>query len=189
MSGLSGNWVQTGDTFLTIPEGESSIGYQIYLPADPSASWRIWYYCQSGCAANVYYAIGGVVQDFSDATPLPATSDHTNIDVTLPGSRVISGEVLLPPGHVAPTGGIEIDVGTNGSPGGGSDWVEIPEGESSASFAFHVVDDSAVSWRIRYFCLSGCDSYRTDTSVSRAPRFSNGRGFFSKVVLTIPVST
>ncbi|MCP5149224.1 MAG: thrombospondin type 3 repeat-containing protein [Chromatiales bacterium] len=154
-------------TDVTIAESTSSIAYQITVPSDSGASWRVGYTCVGGCSGYVAGFFStvpstGSVLALADATLLSGGADHAGIDMTLIEARTISGTVSLEGGQVAPAGGAAITVEALG-PGGASvsDAVTIPQGANAAPYTLEVPPDPAAQWRVRYTCflVAACDGF------------------------------
>ena len=152
---------------LVIPEGMSSIGYVITVPTVPTALWRVTYGCYdlSDCGPYLFlgfYSSTGTTYESSEATLLAGGAHHTEIDLTLIPGNWIKGYVVLPPGDVAPPGGLSVHSRV-------SDTIDsytmnvneiIPEGGAFAPYALSVPFDSAYDWRVSYGCTSvGCEAY------------------------------
>lgn len=148
--------------YITISSGNSSAGYSLLLPPDPSGFWTINYSITSG-GQNMYYHTGYYVTQVSttykidNATKLYGSMDYSseNIDMTILWGKTITGSLSVPNGRQAPSGGMDICLETlnYGFYGGDDDvTVTIPEGESSADYSLIMPLDQYESWEVRYTC-------------------------------------
>ncbi len=70
-----------------IPQGGSSVPYDVSVPSDAAAAWFAFYYCNSmDCPSYIgkaYYVEGGMTLEEAAATPLPSGSNHSGIDMQM----------------------------------------------------------------------------------------------------------
>ena len=148
-----------------IPEGETATSYSITVPTDLSLIWTVYYsfndnylYVNRG-----YYTIDGTRMNRSSATVLTGGSDYSGVDLTLLAYKTISGTVSLPASEAAPGEGISLKIVVGNQYTSrfycvedsftfGYDYteVDIPEGETSATYSINVPEDESVIWKVRY---------------------------------------
>jgi len=131
----------TSQTVL-ISEGESSAAYTLTIPAAyTDYSYIVDYYVQCSYVQVGYYSTGGTTAYSDEATTVSVSSgSKSGIDLELIEGNEISGTISLPNGDTAPAGGIEVEIGAQRDPYEWWWWtqVEIPEGESSATYSLNV---------------------------------------------------
>ncbi|MDO9042233.1 MAG: hypothetical protein Q7U64_07820 [Desulfocapsaceae bacterium] len=147
---------------VTIPEGESSINYNIIVPTVTGEKWRIQYFItqQNELYSSVgYYNDTATTGNYIQATLLAGATDHAAINMTF-FTHKISGTVTLPAGYFAPSGGMLIYVSAqrlNPSPSPFSSasrfWSSlfIAEGESSANYTITMGSTYDGEWRVNYY--------------------------------------
>ena len=106
---------------------------------------------------SLQYSTSGMTTAWgTDNTIFQGGRNYPNTNLVLLPGVPISGTVSLPPGKVAPEGGIELGIDANESENGenGYNFITIPAGESTASYRFNVIDNAQVEWAVRYYCYS-----------------------------------
>ncbi|WP_456378600.1 hypothetical protein [Thiolapillus sp.] len=141
----------------SIPEGQTSVSYGIAVPIDSLAQWQIQYHFGYQFYSNLavpqegYYTPSGTTWDKGAATLLPGGQDHGNVHLTPPAPRQIRGNISLPPGEVAPAGGITVRIHSRSfSNNPAYTQVIIPEGAFSAAYSLQVPTDSSDQIEIYY---------------------------------------
>ena len=139
-----------------IDQGASSVPYTLAVPPSMSRQWRISY-SYDGSVGNFhhvgYHATSGTTWEFSQATVLAGSTNYTGIDLELIALPQISGSISLPPGEIAPTGGIEVYIGAtsqNQNYSGNDEWLFIAEGETSAAYAINTHPTQDTAWAVDY---------------------------------------
>jgi len=143
-----------GDTWVTIPEGQSYAEYTMkVLPSLQGSGYKVKYVVSSdyGLVGYGYYNKNGTVRNSKLAEPVDANyKDVANIDIELMKPRVISGKVSLPDG-VAPSGGISLNIAIFNETDGNSQIITIPAGKSSATYSISVPpNDPGYEYTVRY---------------------------------------
>lgn len=143
-----------GDTWVTIPEGESSAEYTMkVLPNLQGGGYKIKYVVSANydLVGYGYYNKNGTVRNSKLAQPVDANyKDVENIDIELMRPRRITGKVSLPEG-VAPSGGILINIAVFNETDGNSQIIMIPGGSSSASYSISLPpNDPGYEYIVRY---------------------------------------
>lgn len=138
---IASNGVFTSSKTIKMPEGISSIQYQ--LPVTPATGYNVWYEIVSSNTDFVirgYYSKKGstVSKVTADVLDL-STNDSKDTNIALINLNVISGIVSLPSG-TAPVGGIAVTVFARNYYNTRSINVVIPEGKSSAGYTIYVPD-------------------------------------------------
>lgn len=150
----------------SIPEGAASVTYSTVVAIDSLAEWRIQYNFRRHYFSGLpfpqdgYYTPSGTTWDEDAAILLPGGQDHSSIDLLLPAPNQIRGSLSLPPGDVAPAGGVEFEIHSHSSASNSpaSTQVIIPEGASSATYSLAVPSDGSDQIKLSY-AYAGDASY------------------------------
>jgi len=150
-------------TGVTIPEDSPSFGYELVVTPDTNADFLVAYSCWN-CDVPLlrdgYYADNepnDTSWDQSLATPLPGTSSHSDIDMTVVTGNTISGTISSPsqagPGGTSMAISVTNQAGAGYGSGSGSLGTSftIAEGDFTSSYAI-AVPDASVSWHLSYYC-------------------------------------
>ncbi|MBX2881537.1 MAG: thrombospondin type 3 repeat-containing protein [Granulosicoccus sp.] len=161
--------LDSGGTFpltdiVTIPEGQSSINYQLNIATNGSATRRVIYDCNFGCDGlfdqGFYVSNTEMSTDLNDATPIAGGTPQTNINLVVIPTNSISGILSLPPPFVSPVGAMEFRMTAQpvGSITGASvQTITIGAGATQRQFNLDVVGNAGGVWRVIYDCLTNCD--------------------------------
>lgn len=140
-------------TSAMIPGGSSTVSYTFVLPTYIEAKWLISYLYLGDEYINIgHYADTGTVMSEDEASLLQGARFHTNINFSLIGTNIIEGDVVLNEG-VAAQGGIDLYVSAVSIGGGFGTWknfIEVLEGENTASYSIRVPAEDNTSWRVKY---------------------------------------
>ena len=122
---------------VVIPAGRSSAAYRMTVPDHTGLDYGVGYsYTGSDYVQRGYYTTSGTkLWDFSS---LAGGRNHTGIDLTLLKGNTISGTVSLPPGQIAPAGGVTIMISLQSLSDTFSGLVApvtVPEGHSSVDYS------------------------------------------------------
>lgn len=143
-----------GDTWVTIPEGESSAQYSMkVVPSVDGKGYKVRYVVSQDYDLVNYgfYSKEGTVRNSKLADPVYANNkDVTDINIEIMKPRKISGKVSLPEG-VAPEGGISLNIAVTNDVDGNSQIIIIPEGESFAEYSISLPpNDTGYEYKVRY---------------------------------------
>jgi len=143
-----------GDTWVTIPEGESSAQYSMkVVPNIEGKGYKVRYVVSSeyNLVNYGFYSKEGTVRNSKLADPVNANNkDVTDINIEIMKPRKISGKVTLPEG-VAPKGGISLNIVVTNDIDGNSQIIVIPEGGNSAEYSISMPpNDPGYEYRVRY---------------------------------------
>ncbi len=157
----------------SIPEGQSSVSYGIAVPVDSLAQWQLQYHLGYQLYSNLavprkgYYTPSGTTWDEDATTLLPGGQDHGNVNLTPPAPSQIRGSISLPPGEVAPAGGVAVSIHSlSFSNNSAYTQVVIPEGAFSATYSLQVPTDGSDQIKLYY-------SYAGDMPYLPRAYFSN----------------
>ncbi len=128
--------------YVTIPEGQSSIGYELYV--EPG-NYRVYYEASfSGYTRFGYHSSTGMVIGYDEAGIVNVDSTGVSgIDLTMIKTQRINGEISLPVGESAPVGGMYVEVSAGNQYGSYADLdVFIAEGTSQAGYSIEVAPGS-----------------------------------------------
>lgn len=127
--------------------------YNLTVPSDASASWRV-YYSYSGVEPYVqdgYYSTAGTKPLSSQATLLATGTDHINIDLTLLTGNTISGTVSMPDGRTSTEDmSVTVYAQTEGNSASASATAYIAAGASEGTYTLTVPSDATASWLVYY---------------------------------------
>ncbi|MEN6325843.1 MAG: S-layer homology domain-containing protein [Syntrophomonas sp.] len=143
-SGEDGYYKVTKPVIIPIGASEAAFDWVV----ESGYSYKIRYGIEDGklCSDNhylpfAYYSTSGTVVKKENATPISVSNqDISGIDIPVKTGYRISGTMHLPPGEIAPAGGLKVTVSTdvNGlGPADFNNWV-IPEGQNYAGYALVV---------------------------------------------------
>ena len=156
-----------GTELITIPQGASSVPFEITIPQDASSQWVIRYDCQAGLTpveCNKYINVGyydssvaGTMTsaDFNNAELLTGGQSHSGVDFSIITGSSITGKLILSDG-VAPAGGKSFRlsaINTSGSGGVVSAQIEIAENQSEVDFQLNIDTDVSKQWRVSFDCI------------------------------------
>lgn len=151
---------------ITIAQGATSAPFELLIPLEESADWRIRYECQNlltPIECNKYIRVGYFDSDvvntmtnasFFEADVLPGGQSYSGINFSLISGFAISGRLRLSDG-VAPAGGIRFSVSarnTSGSGGLVTSQVEIEANQREASYQINVDTDPSKLWQVSFNC-------------------------------------
>lgn len=149
----------------TIPMGSNSTSYEIRVLDDATESWNVGYVCvasppDAGCEEFIsqgYYQSSSpinTVEDTVDAEAIVGGRNTSGINFQLLNGYTISGSLIVPT-PVVDAAGLEATVRaqdrtdtTNTS----STIVIIPQGQTSADYAFSVSLSETAEWVLNYTC-------------------------------------
>lgn len=152
---------------INIAMGAGSETFEITIPKEEDADWRIRYDCEATVTpveCSKYIDVGYFDSSVSgsmtstnimNATQLVGGESHSGINFSIISGFAISGKLMLSDG-VAPAGGISFTVNaqiTSGGSGNVLSQISIPEGQSETSFRLNVDTDASKMWRVGFDCL------------------------------------
>lgn len=150
---------------VTIPFGQSSIAYQIDTIPDPAASWRVSYFCISGCAGFLnsgFYSSSGTVRKFADRTVLNGSiTPFPTVNLNLIKADTFSGTLSLFDGQLAPAAGIEFRVTVESEDFSETftEFYTIPAEQNSIPFSVKTISDVNIGWKLSHSCSTDCNGH------------------------------
>ncbi len=160
---ISGPFVDADEAFLTIPEGQNSIGYSIDTSLEATQDWIVGYIyqcneTQENCidiVGNGFFSSSGTQTSVGNATGLAPSADHPGIDLQLIGSVAFSGELILPGIQNVPVS-FTVEAQEVTSQQQIVQSVEIPAGVGRVGFELAIPNIFGTQWRLSYECQTNC---------------------------------
>ncbi len=155
---------------VSIPQGQSSVAYTVYVPADDE--YKISFYVSDyKFVSNGYYSESGTVRDSNDASFIDVYEDADDINLVLEPKKVITGTISLPEGETA-SSIYNINVyASNGIFDGNSyisnkyKYIYIPNGKSSVAYSVYVPENEG--YTVKYAIEGSSGTYESDCYYSQ----------------------
>ncbi len=167
------NSKNSGSVDVTIPEGKSTIPYNIYVPS--GTGYTVKYQTSNVLyVKTAYYSAGSTVRDLSQSTQIDLGNENKKgIDLTLIENKKIEGTVSLPGNRTSPANGLKVTLRAfNGVDDIKTD-ITIPQGYKSIQYTLYVpaAEDYKISYSVSdagYMSLGYYNSTETTLDIDNA---------------------